>query len=561
MLSRRDDTFQTLVVHFSHRFFDTDTPSEESVPRNRLIQFLALIAVASPLLMILVIYGMQGIQLRIGGFDLAWLQAGIHYALVCYSMAVMGLVMTFSWDSLFLDKRDYLILGSLPISAKRLFAAKAVAVAVILLLFAVATNVVLAVFVLFMEPRALLGHVVGVLGGAVFAALFFTAVQGILISLLPVNVFRRISASIQQVSMALLLLMILVMPLLALSLRPLTLINSALLDYFPPAWFLGIYESLSFSPSAVPKAGVWAWTAVKMMTLVLLMVAISYGWSYRRHSRKVLESVDTNDLLPSAWNRIGATLLREGLHANAFQHAAFDFIGKISNRSSKHRVSSALYSGLGLALAMSAIFVIRPREAFPIGLSMSGILQAPAALSFLVVVGWRATFGIPYELPANWIFQMTSRAGAKDFRKAIRKWLFVCRIVPLYLLLASFELAWFDWRVAVTHLIFDLVTTAFLIEILFFGFPKVPFTCAYLQRKLQLAFYAVAYLIAYSTYTTMMVELKQWIVADPLHLMRFLAVSAIVLGVILIYRSITSAETSRFVYEEAEPTYQQLKLT
>ena len=561
MLSRRDDTFQTLVVHFSHRFFDTDTPSEESVPRNRLIQFLALIAVASPLLMILVIYGMQGIQLRIGGFDLAWLQAGIHYALVCYSMAVMGLVMTFSWDSLFLDKRDYLILGSLPISAKRLFAAKAVAVAVILLLFAVATNVVLAVFVLFMEPRALLGHVVGVLGGAVFAALFFTAVQGILISLLPVNVFRRISASIQQVSMALLLLMILVMPLLALSLRPLTLINSALLDYFPPAWFLGIYESLSFSPSAVPKAGVWAWTAVKMMTLVLLMVAISYGWSYRRHSRKVLESVDTNDLLPSVWNRIGATLLREGLHANAFQHAAFDFIGKISNRSSKHRVSSALYSGLGLALAMSAIFVIRPREAFPIGLSMSGILQAPAALSFLVVVGWRATFGIPYELPANWIFQMTSRAGAKDFRKAIRKWLFVCRIVPLYLLLASFELAWFDWRVAVTHLIFDLVTTAFLIEILFFGFPKVPFTCAYLQRKLQLAFYAVAYLIAYSTYTTMMVELKQWIVADPLHLMRFLAVSAIVLGVILIYRSITSAETSRFVYEEAEPTYQQLKLT
>src|SRR5678815_2020523 len=224
MLSRRDDTFQTLVVHFSHRFFDTDTPSEESVPRNRLIQFLALIAVASPLLIILVIYAMQGLQLHVGGFDLAWLQAGIHYALVCYSMAVMGLVMTFSWDSLFLDKRDYLILGSLPISAKRLFAAKAAAVAIILLSFAVATNVVLTVFVLFMEPRALLGHIVGVLGGSLFAALFFTAMQGMLIILLPVDVFRRISASIQQISMALLLLMIPVMPLLALSLRPMTLI-------------------------------------------------------------------------------------------------------------------------------------------------------------------------------------------------------------------------------------------------------------------------------------------------------------------------------------------------
>jgi hypothetical protein len=101
-------------------------------------------------------------------------------------------------------------------------------VAIILLLFAVATNVVLTVFVLFMEPRALLGHIVGVLGGSLFAALFFTAMQGMLIILLPVGAFRRISASIQQISMALLLLMILVMPLLALSLRPLTLINSSL---------------------------------------------------------------------------------------------------------------------------------------------------------------------------------------------------------------------------------------------------------------------------------------------------------------------------------------------
>jgi hypothetical protein len=111
MLSRRDDTFQTLVVHFSHRFFDTDTPSEESVPRNRLIQFLALIAVVSPLLMILVVYGMQGLQLQIGGFDLAWLQGRDSLRAGVLLDGVMGLVMTFSWDSLFLDKRDYLILG------------------------------------------------------------------------------------------------------------------------------------------------------------------------------------------------------------------------------------------------------------------------------------------------------------------------------------------------------------------------------------------------------------------------------------------------------------------
>jgi hypothetical protein len=498
---------------------------------------------------------------QIGGFDELWLQASIHYTLVCYAMAVMGLVMTFSWDSLFPDKRDYLILGSLPISAKRLFAAKAVAVAVILLLFMVATNLVLTVFVLFMEPRAVVGHIAAVLGGALFSALFFTSLQGILISLLPVNAFKRISISVQLISMALLLLAILVMPLLALSLRPLVLIHSSLLDYFPPVWFLGIYESLSLSPSAVPGAGTWAWTALKVTMLVTLLVVLSYGLGYRRHARKVLESVDTSDVWPRLWDQIGRKLLYRGLWTNAFQRAAFEFIGKVSSRSSKHRVSSALYSGLGVALAMSALFAIKPREAFPIGLSMSGILQAPAALSFLVVVGWRSTFGIPHELPANWIFQMTSRRGAADFRKAIRKWVFVSRILPLYVVLGYFEFAWFDQGTAATHLVFDLVTTAFLIEILFFGFPKVPFTCGHLRSKLQLAFYGVAYLLAYTTYTTLMVDLKRWTSADPRHLVQFLAVSSIALGIILIYRSMTAAETSKFIYDEPDPVYQQLNLT
>jgi len=561
MSFRWDESFGTLVVHFSHRFFDTDTPSEESVPRHRLIQFLALVTVVSPMLMVLVIYGAQGLQIRVGGFDFAWLQAGAHFALVSYAMAVMGLVMTFSWDSLFPDKRDYLILTSLPISPKRLFAAKSVSVAVILFLFAIAANAVLTVFVAFIEPRALVGHVVGVFGGSLFAALFFTSLQGILINCLPVSVFRRVSPSIQMIAMTLLLLIVLVMPLIVLSLRPLVLINSPLLDYFPPAWFLGTYESLSFSVSAVPQTGIWAWTAVKMTAVVTLLVVFSYGVGYRRHARRLLESTDASNLRPEFLNRTGTRVLHAVLQTNAYQRAAFDFIGKISNRSSKHRISAALYSGLGLALALSSLFVIKPREPFPIGLSMSGILQAPAALSFLVVAGWRSTFGLPHELQANWIFQMTSRAGAADFRKAIRKWLFVCRIVPLYVVAACFEFVWFEGAVAIAHLTFDLVMTAFLIEAFFFGFRKVPFTCTYLQNKLQLAFYAVAYLAAYTTYTTLVVELKGWVAADSQHLVRFLAVSSITFGSILIYRSLTRAETTRFIYDEPDPVYQQLNLT
>jgi hypothetical protein len=359
----------------------------------------------------------------------------------------------------------------------------------------------------------------------------------------------------------LLITLLLVLPLVAVSLRPLIDINSPLLDYFPPVWFLGIYEWLSPTGAPIPKVAMWAGRAVSMTALTALVVVICYWAGYRRHSRRVLESVDSVDHVPRLWELTGNRILHWVLCTNAYQRAAFDFIAKISDRSIKHRISAALYSGLGIALALSSLFVIDRREEFPIRLSTTGVLEAPAVLSFLLVAGWRSTFGIPSELAANWVFQMTTRAGAADFRKAIRKWLLVCRVLPLYVLVACFEFAWFDAGTAVTHLMFDLITTAFLIEAFFFGFRKVPFTCGYLRNKLQLAFYAVAYLFAYTTYTSLMGDLKRWVSANPRHLASFVAVSIIVLGVIMIYRSLTGAERSKFIYDEREPVYQQLDLS
>jgi hypothetical protein len=71
----------------------------------------------------------------------------------------------------------------------------------------------------------------------------------------------------------------------------------------------------------------------------------------------------------------------------------------------------------------------------------------------------------------------------------------------------------------------------------------------------------VAYLFAFTTYTSLMGELKGWVSADSQHLVNFAAVSSILLGVILIYRSVTGAERSRFVYEDREPVIQQLDLS
>ena len=83
-----------------------------------------------------------------------WLRAGDRYVFVCYSMVVMGFVMTFKWDSLFPDRRDYLILTPLPISLREFFVAKVIALCSFLLLFVVAINLFSCVLIPVCVPLA-----------------------------------------------------------------------------------------------------------------------------------------------------------------------------------------------------------------------------------------------------------------------------------------------------------------------------------------------------------------------------------------------------------------------
>src|SRR5204863_5959374 len=136
------------------------------------------------------------------------------------------------------------------------------------------------------------------------------------------------------------------------------------------------------------------------------------------------------------------------------QRASFYFIGKIFARSSKHRLFIAMYSGIGLALTLSSLFVLRRDTGFVIAVSTRGLVEAPLIMSFFVVSGLRATFNIPYELGANWMFQITSGSDAAEYLKATRRWVFLRGIVPVYALLALVEFEFFDPSEAIFHLAF-----------------------------------------------------------------------------------------------------------
>src|SRR5262245_41387037 len=107
-----NDRFKILARHFFSRFFDKDSLSSNGDERTNVVQIVAMLAVPGA---VLSLFTMADHPLTQTGLPTLWLRAGDRYVFVCYSMVVMGFVMTFKWDSLFPDQRDYLILTPLPI--------------------------------------------------------------------------------------------------------------------------------------------------------------------------------------------------------------------------------------------------------------------------------------------------------------------------------------------------------------------------------------------------------------------------------------------------------------
>src|SRR2546428_11581711 len=131
------ERFKTLARHFFSRFFDKDSISTDADEHANVVQIVAMLAVPGA---VVSLFPLLDHPLVRSELTRLWLRAGDRYVFVCYSMVVMGFVMTFKWDSLFPDRRDYLILTPLPISLREFFAAKVLALSAFLLSFVVAIN-------------------------------------------------------------------------------------------------------------------------------------------------------------------------------------------------------------------------------------------------------------------------------------------------------------------------------------------------------------------------------------------------------------------------------------
>lgn len=551
---QQPSTFRLLRKIFQNRFFENDGVSPGGGFQINVYQVLGVIVAIGLLIGFYVVMEFMGLSLRASTQEIEWAIRNLRLFICAYAFGVAGFAAVFEWDMLFPDRRDFLILAPFPISLRELVTAKFAALAIFLLLFAGAVNAATDLMMLLASAlapnlratgiRLILAQTVATGGASAFAFLGVTAVQGILINVTPVKIFRRISPWIQMLGMSLMVISTLGFPAYAGLIRSGIEHQQRWLYLFPAAWFGGLYEMISGGGNPVlASLGTFA---LEVIGSAVLIVALSWGLGYRRHFRRTLETEDAPHR-PRRWS------VPHWLLPNPHERTFFGFIAKTLVRSQKHQFFLAAYLSAGLCVA--AFFGVAVREG-RIALSASGARSAAFVLGFFFISGFRAVFQFPAELSANWIFRITEAKWTEVARSATRKAALVVSLIALLAMALPLELEAWHWPIVLEHLAVQIVAAALLVEAIFWSFDEVPFTCSYFPGRASLALLVVLYVYGVTGYSFNMADLEIAMERNGVVAGSFFVVAVAALSIA--WRRQPQPESVRF--DGSEPEIQALEL-
>ena len=487
LISRLPLSFRVLYRQFLLRVIDLEALSVEADIPKLLGQF------AGVLIMISLI---QAAGVVLIGPSLQHLPPPVHLALVwgkeqsliCDTMLVVGLFAVVSWDSIFPDRRDVMVLSPLPIRPITFLLAKVSASGAIVGMAVLALNIASGLA----WPQFLAGPP-GVLRSC--AAYWFTmvaaslvlycavlAMQGFTALLLPRRIFLGLSAVLQLTAYGLFLGAFFLLPAFTSPAQLADSRNHRILAFSPPYWFFALLNQLNGS---LPPALAWlahrAWIG---LGLAVSGAAASLILCYLRTMKKTVEEPD---LVPRArglhWTtRVGSSL------ETAIVHFSFRSIA----RSRQHRLILAFYLSIVFALALALVHSelsapsLRPLS--------SDFLMSTIAMIALAVAGLRNAFSLPISLRANWVLRITQLCPSHEYIAATRLCQLLLAVLPVWLLTACLSLAIRPWNQVVEHLAILALLGWVFAEISLIGFDKVPFTCSYLPGKsnIQIVFWGSA---------------------------------------------------------------------
>jgi hypothetical protein len=368
--------------------------------------------------------------------------------------------------------------------------------------------------------------VLAVLTSGAFAAAWVLSVQGMIVTVLGVRLSRIISPVLQGISMTLLLIVLFLFPVTSRFLE--VLVNSPAAPYFPPFWFLGIYETLLAGSSSLPVLGGLAKTGCLATAVVFALTVVSYPLAYRRRMRYLVEGseeFDTrNPAIVPLRRLLHATLLRNGV-----QRGIYHFISCSLLRTQRHRVYMSMYGGLGLALLVACTVLLKLSHGhLGFGLSPDGLLAAVPIAAFWTVAGLRTAFLSPTDRRGGWIFRVILGRPTLAQLDTTARWILPC-VLSLTLLLvvlinrvAPLELS--SWKSLGCQALMAIGLCLLLTDALFLKVKTIPFTGEARAPATNLAFILLQYFGLFPPLVLLSVDLEPWLEASVWHVLGMIAV-------------------------------------
>jgi hypothetical protein len=523
--ARERSQFEVLVRHLLYRFFHNELlASDDETRRIMLISYVFALPTLLVSLFLFPAYHSPLVHPRH-----FWPQVGDHYFYVMYSLFIMGGATVYEWDLLFPDLLDVFVLSILPISTRRLFFARVLALTIFLALVLIGTSVLGMIFfpVLTEIPpygRHLLAHIVAPLMSGTFAAATFLALQGILLNTIGERAFRRITPVLQGGSLMLLLTVLLLYPTLAPALEPLLTSGSAAVRCFPPFWFLGVYERIAAGPSALPIFGELAHTGCIALLIMLPLTLVTYPLAYRRRVRQLVEGSSA-----IATSGPAAAPLHRVLHAIILrlpaQRAIFHLVSQTILRSQRQRVMLALYGGLALALAIADMLVLRigAGHVHP-SLLPYGIRAAVPIMAFWTVMGLSSVVNAPIDRRGSWVFSVLIGRPGPGHLDGVRLWITLwTMLISLTAALILRPLSPADMRtplITATQLLVAIGISLLLADIRLFPVRTVPFTHLHRSSVSDFPLMILRYFILFPFFVAIVVDKETWIEASLIHFLK-----------------------------------------
>ena len=486
--------FRVLYRDFLVRLIDPEIVSTTGDPGKLFVQLAAVLAGFNFCVALFMLRQYAASTLSEDALRLATM--GDQQFLAANTLAIVGMFAVLTWGAVFPDRRDTLVLGSLPVRPGTIFLARIAAVGTGLGVALLASNIFTGLSYPVVAPsdsvpRALAAYWITMAAAGMFAFCSLAAVQGLAAWMLPYHLFQRASTVLHLTAFFTLLGAYFLTPggsLVAVTAPQ----NQGLVLYFPDYWFLGLYQRLNGPMHPVFDA--LAFRAMVAVAAAAGGTVLAYAFAYVR-ARRVVEEPD---IAPADPWRLGAGLFRwmvSHLVRQPVAHAVVLFTARTLARSSQHRLILAAYLGVagaislayakGLIWADSALYAPMRRHMEIPRWHEPNVALMTTSLVFLVCAAWgaRAVFQLPVALKSNWIFRVTAIHSPRSYFDGTRKALYLLAVLPVWCVAAAGYLA--IWRPApvIAHLVVLWLAAIIVVEWILRDFRKIPFTCSYLPGK------------------------------------------------------------------------------